>query len=238
MALVSDVAEILQSVAVNKYHTPYLYSVFLRALLASKMEGSRPSSPRATHSKGESTNNGPIFSQNQNDAGMGVNGSHFSTTTDSPARNTLTAGFNPNDMYGLDMYKSLGENYGDMSNYVNPFAVDINSPGHIVDATAPFNGAPTLGLDQSAPMSLDSFLSAGFWDSMLVPGMLHFFLSQPRLIIITGFSNTLEGMSGGFIYGPGGSGFISRLHSPIGSRRQTPKGEQGPLPTTIPLEAN
>jgi hypothetical protein len=72
-------------------------------------------------------------------------------------------------MYGVDMYRSLGENYGDMSNFVNPFAVDINSPGNLLDPMASFGA---VGLDQNAPMSLDSFLSAGFWDSMLVPGTL------------------------------------------------------------------
>ncbi|KAI0062372.1 hypothetical protein BV25DRAFT_1804016 [Artomyces pyxidatus] len=42
-------------------------------------------------------------------------------------------------------------------------------------------------------LSMDSILSSGFWDNVLVPG----------------YSNPMEGLSGGFVYGTGGSGFIT-----------------------------
>jgi hypothetical protein len=47
--------------------------------------------------------------------------------------------------------------------------------------------------DQLGAMSMDSILSTSFWDSVLIPG----------------YSNTFEGLSGGFVYGAGGSGFIT-----------------------------
>jgi len=47
--------------------------------------------------------------------------------------------------------------------------------------------------DDLGMLSMDTILSGGFWDNVLVPG----------------YSNTMEGLSGGFVYGVGGSGFIA-----------------------------
>ena len=163
LALVADIAETFDKVAVNKYHTPHLYSVFLRALLASKLDHSQPGSPRLAGSKG--SNAGPVIAPN--DPSMVMNGSAYSSTLESPSRTSFT---NTSDMFGLEMYRSLGENYGDMSNYVNPF--DMSS-AQAADAAQPVNGEAPTGNDPNAPMSLDSFLSSGFWDSMLVPGASH-----------------------------------------------------------------
>ncbi|CAG8636734.1 17292_t:CDS:2, partial [Acaulospora colombiana] len=219
-------AETLQAVAISKTHTPYLYSVFLRALLASKMETSRPPSPNPA------VNNGPVLSANDASTAMGAGGLNglMYPSAESPTRNSFgnhhqhSQNGSVSDMFGLEMYKSLGENYGDGSAFVNPFDMSSAGAGFGVDqmqhSSAAFDAAMG-GMDSGAPMSLDSLLSSGFWDSMLVPG----------------FSNTLEGMSGGFIYGPGGSGYISRWHSPSGSRRQTPRNENKSLPSGMtPLE--
>jgi hypothetical protein len=47
LALVKDMADTLEGIAANQLHTPYLYSIFLRALLAVKADGaSSPASPR------------------------------------------------------------------------------------------------------------------------------------------------------------------------------------------------
>ncbi|CAG7849352.1 SubName: Full=Uncharacterized protein {ECO:0000313/EMBL:CCA78067.1} [Serendipita indica DSM 11827] len=211
LTLVGEMADTLQTVAVNKYHTPYLYSVFLRALLASKVEGSQPNSPRPMATPG------PVISAN--DPAMQTSGMHFAPGPESPTRNGFS---NSGDLFGLDMYRSLGENYGDTSNFVNPFDMSTAQPMNM-DISSAYNASvPAPSADPYAPMSLDSLLSSGFWDSMLVPG----------------FSNTLEGMSGGFIYGPGGSGFISRWHSPASSRRQTPKADNRSLPGMTPLEVS
>jgi hypothetical protein len=164
LALVADIAETFDKVAVNKYHTPHLYSVFLRALLASKLDQSQPGSPRLGGTKGGNTG-GPVIAAN--DPSMVMSGSTYSSALESPSRTSFT---NTSDMFGLEMYRSLGENYGDMSNFVNPFDMSSAQPS---DAAQPANAETPTGNDPNAPMSLDSFLSAGFWDSMLVPGASH-----------------------------------------------------------------
>ncbi|KAG1863638.1 fungal-specific transcription factor domain-containing protein [Suillus subalutaceus] len=57
-------------------------------------------------------------------------------------------------------------------------------------------------------LSMENILSNGFWDSVLVPG----------------YSDTMEGLSGGFVFGAGGSGLITPgwLPSPIPSGENTP----------------
>jgi hypothetical protein len=160
LALVEDMAEMLQNIAVNKCHTPHLYSVFLRALLASKLEGSRPNSPPPT------TSTGPVISAN--DSAMMTN-LPYPQGPESPPR----SGFVSSNDVGLEMYKSLGENYGDVTGFVNPFdmSAQTQNTSGIGDVSGHFD-AGSLGMDTNAPMSLDSFLSTGFWDSMLVPGAI------------------------------------------------------------------
>ncbi|KAG1893272.1 fungal-specific transcription factor domain-containing protein [Suillus fuscotomentosus] len=57
-------------------------------------------------------------------------------------------------------------------------------------------------------LSMENILSNGFWDSVLVPG----------------YSDTMEGLSGGFVFGAGGSGLITPgwLPSPMPSGQNTP----------------
>ncbi|KAG1734300.1 fungal-specific transcription factor domain-containing protein [Suillus lakei] len=57
-------------------------------------------------------------------------------------------------------------------------------------------------------LSMENILSNGFWDSVLVPG----------------YSDTMEGLSGGFVFGAGGSGLITPgwLPSPVPSGQNTP----------------
>jgi len=55
--------------------------------------------------------------------------------------------------------------------------------------------------------SMDNILGDGFWDSVLIPG----------------FSNNFEGLSNGFVYGAGGSGFITpKRTSPAVSGANSP----------------
>jgi len=66
--------------------------------------------------------------------------------------------------------------------------------------------------DQSihSPLSLDNIFPEEFWDTVLVPGT----------------ANTLGGLSGGFVYGVGGSGIITpRLQSPYQSGLNSPMGQ-------------
>ncbi|KAI0077103.1 hypothetical protein K474DRAFT_1621646 [Panus rudis PR-1116 ss-1] len=80
--------------------------------------------------------------------------------------------------------------------------------GPVADmSTFPPTMAPQQAEDMSM-LSMDSILSTSFWDSVLVPG----------------YSNTLEGLSGGFVYGAGGSGLITpRMGlTPFASGANTP----------------
>jgi len=70
LALVKDMADTLESVAANQLHTPHLYSLFLRALLAAKADGaSRPASPRP-----QFTNNDNSFSFNNTNGAQPATG--------------------------------------------------------------------------------------------------------------------------------------------------------------------
>lgn len=85
--------------------------------------------------------------------------------------------------------------------------------------------------DHLGMLTMDSILSASFWDSVLVPGMLSpQALRGVTLTFGTGYSNTMEGISGGFVYGAGGSGMITpgMALSPLPSGFSTPS-QQKPL---------
>ena len=48
------------------------------------------------------------------------------------------------------------------------------------------------------------------------------------MYLLAGYSNALEGLSGGFVYGAGGSGLITpRLGTPLQSGTNTPTGTAG-----------
>ncbi|TFY65008.1 hypothetical protein EVG20_g5746, partial [Dentipellis fragilis] len=61
----------------------------------------------------------------------------------------------------------------------------------------PTMAAPAAQADEGV-LSMDSILSGSFWDNVLVPG----------------YANPMEGLSGGFVYGSGGSGFITPHFGP------------------------
>ncbi|PCH37919.1 hypothetical protein WOLCODRAFT_22945 [Wolfiporia cocos MD-104 SS10] len=66
--------------------------------------------------------------------------------------------------------------------------------GPVADmSTFPPTMAPNPNQVDMSMLSMDSILSADFWDSVLVPGS----------------SNSLESLSNGFVYGAGGSGLIT-----------------------------
>ncbi|KZV88288.1 hypothetical protein EXIGLDRAFT_619562 [Exidia glandulosa HHB12029] len=101
----------------------------------------------------------------------------------------------------------------------NGKAVSVDSMSTLADFQFSSEMGPVADLSTFPPtmmtaddpanlMSMDNILSNGFWDSMLVPG----------------YSNALEGLSGGFVYGIGGSGLITpRLGgSPYASGTHTP----------------
>ncbi|KAJ6501982.1 fungal-specific transcription factor domain-containing protein [Mycena sanguinolenta] len=80
--------------------------------------------------------------------------------------------------------------------------------GPVADmSTFPPTMAPTPTEDSLGSLTMDNILSTGFWDSMLVPGY-----------------NAMEGLSGGFIFGAGGSGLITPRvgASPLQSGNNSP----------------
>ncbi|RPD66529.1 hypothetical protein L226DRAFT_454613 [Lentinus tigrinus ALCF2SS1-7] len=100
--------------------------------------------------------------------------------------------------------------------------------GPVADiSTFPPTMAPS-SVDHMNVLSMDSILSSEFWDSVLVPGS----------------SNSMESLSGGFVYGAGGSGFITpRLWmSPLPSGSSSPvrtslaNHQEGELGLEVPLD--
>jgi len=176
LALVKDMADTLEGIAASQLHTPYLYSIFLRALLAVKADGaSNPASPRPqlVH-----TDNSFLFNN--------TNGSQNTAGT-SPY-----PGFSP----GLGLYTGTGEiPYDALMDFQNPFMTgDLSGPSAAITAsmapppvpgsgsmgsyTLPGGPNPAAGLptphtynpQNSSGLSMENILNGGFWDSMLVPG--------------------------------------------------------------------
>lgn len=89
---------------------------------------------------------------------------------------------------------------------------DYEFPGEMGPAeditTFPPTMAPLPPDDGMNMYSMEHWLSNGFWDSLLVPG----------------YSDAMEGLSGGFVFGAGGSGLITPglLPSPVPSGCNTP----------------
>lgn len=177
LSIVKDMADTLENVAANHFHTPYLYSMFLRALLAAKTDnanGSGPASPR------------PQFSTSNTDTAY--------TPAITNTAQQLPSGFSQATQ-GLGLYHGLGEMAysGFGMDYENPFTTDMGSMGPPPLPMPMSNGQGTAPLGTFAPpnggmqpsnsgnngnntqnansmVSVDSILSTGFWDSMLVPG--------------------------------------------------------------------
>ncbi|KAI6109599.1 fungal-specific transcription factor domain-containing protein [Pisolithus sp. B1] len=99
--------------------------------------------------------------------------------------------------------------------------ISVNGPNGINDyqyagemgpaediTTFPPTMAPLPPDDGMNMYSMEHWLSNGFWDSVLVPG----------------YSDAMEGLSGGFVFGAGGSGLITPglLPSPVPSGCNTP----------------
>lgn len=144
--LVKETADLLEAVAASPMHTPALYSVFLRALIAAK----KTAAPNTTNSKDSPQFDGdPAPVQGAPNSYQGFSSS------------TAVAGSN----------SGLGAN-GNGYQSLNEFQFD-GEMGPVVDMTT---FPPTMAEqnDQSvtSPMSFDHIFSGGFWDSVLVPGML------------------------------------------------------------------
>lgn len=189
-AIVRHVAELLEGIAAGPMHTPALYGSFLHALLSSLAEGQ----------------SGPEQDVNKDDEHQRL---RVGIQVNSPQYGGQPQG-SQNDMSGFSVAT------GGFESSMAPSEFQFNGEmGPAMDiSTFPPTMAPVDQVgDASGILTMDSILSSGFWDSVLVPG----------------YSNTLEGMSGGFVYGPGVSGLItSRLASPAHSGANTPMGGTRP----------
>ncbi|KAG9039454.1 hypothetical protein FRB95_010743 [Tulasnella sp. JGI-2019a] len=188
---VNDVADLLESVAVNPYHTPALYSTFLRALVSSKTGASQAPSPRMAF-KDDPMSDGDVRPSNElqvQDLGMNNNQNgngpqQLSGRSGSPMRENT---FNAWQHFAGETGQAQVQ---DMTTFPPTFAPAPSDQNHDLNM-----------------FSMDNILGNGFWDSVLIPG----------------YSNSFEGLSGGFAYGPGGSGFITpKVNSPVNSGANSP----------------
>ncbi|KAF8582334.1 hypothetical protein K439DRAFT_1413481 [Ramaria rubella] len=183
IALVKDVADLLERVAVGPLHTPALYSTLLRALISAKVDGNTtiPNSP--------GTNANDEKHEHSLDPNQMLSGVAGELRSDGTVKPSMLGGMEPTT--NPLAFQSAGE--------MGPVADMSIFPPRM--ASSPLD--ETSGL-----MSMESILSNDFWDSVLVPG----------------YSNTLEGLSGGFVYGAGGNSvyIASRLGTPIVSATHSP----------------
>lgn len=199
-----DVSNVLESIAANPSHTPALYSGFLRALVSAKLENSL-----ANHNASTNSANSPS------------QGGYQSGT---PRETNLSSTYGqPN--YATDPSFLLGE-----------FQFE-SEMGPVADmSTFPPTMAPNPSEDNMGSLTMDNILSSGFWDSVLVPGTSSS-VGRPTsycidLICLSSGYNSMDGLSGGFVFGAGGSGLITPRFgmSPMHSGSNTPaRGAHGGL---------
>ncbi|KAL4244821.1 Protease transcriptional activator prtT [Abortiporus biennis] len=185
VSLVKDVADVMESVSAGPLHAPALYSTFLRALLSAKTEP--PSSIQNL-----SAENAPTATSLAASTVSSVDLMQPPSSTTSPngmvqsppiptTNNASTSNISAAAAIALD---PLSEFHFDSE--MGP-AVDLSTfPPTMAPPQQPQD-------DHLGMLSMDSILSNTFWDNVLVPG----------------YSGSLEGLSGGFVYGAGGSGLIT-----------------------------
>lgn len=162
--LIKDVASLLERAAVGPLHTPALYATFLKALISAKFEGTNT-----------------VLNSPPMNVGTSINGMNLQANSQAIS-NTVeerNVGVKPN---------ILGAN----SQMFNPMDFSAGEMGPVMDmSTFPPRMAPQTEEPPSQLLSMDSILSSDFWDSVLVPGMLHILtsaattislISSPRLL--------------------------------------------------------
>jgi len=129
------------------------------------------------------------------------------------------------DTHTPTIYGQQQQNYSqDPSLLLNEFQFD-SEMGPVADiSTFPPTMAPYPSDDSMGALTIENILSSGFWDSMLVPGY-----------------NSMDGFSGGFVFGANGSGLITPRFggSPLHSGSNTPArfGSHNPDLTQISINA-
>jgi hypothetical protein len=208
LALVTDVADTLESVAINSSHTPALYSTFLRAVVTARTAGpSQPPSPRANMTQNPmdisfaaqqqpNNTNSPLDAQLASNPAAGVLGDEHQFG-DGALGLKMFPPANGGNGDAIGPGASAGAGGGDGGNV----GAGGTTPGgelvwntHMSGANGGAAGGeldlqvamssfqlpnPPQGDDFSS-MSMDNILSGGFWDNVLMPGM---FESWSRLLL-------------------------------------------------------
>lgn len=202
--LVRDVADVLDNIAANPLHTPALYSGFLRALISAKLDA-QPSSQQQSVNGDE-----PMHDADQNQQqGQGQDAQNH-TSDQMNGNNGVQSGTQtPNSgMFPHGIFGGSSSGIHGPEGLLHEFQFD-SEMGPVADmSTFPPTMAPNPSEDALAgALTMENILSSGFWDSMLVPGY-----------------NSMDGLSGGFVFGAGGSGLITPRFgvSPMQSGANTP----------------
>ncbi len=227
IAIVRDVANTFDQVAVGPLHTPALYSCFLRALISARTDGSANQDgqqQQQTDSELAASHDGAAASSSNSSSSSGHAHSHVNGHTNGHSHGPLAS-------HALEGFAYTGE------------------MGPVVDiSTFPPTMAPN-SVDHMNVLSMDSILSSEFWDSVLVPGESPLLsrcavVGGSRTHMLEGSSHAMESLSGGFVYGAGGSGFITprMWMSPLPSGSSSPvraghvHHQEGPAPGELGLE--
>ncbi|KAH7343792.1 fungal-specific transcription factor domain-containing protein [Rhizoctonia solani] len=143
LQVVNDIADVLERIAANPYHTPALYSTFLRALIAAKKESvTAPPSPKLLATDGQE----PVADGHAQQIGPTL--SHNEPMGEVP--------FN-----GMKLYPPAGDGH------LGP----LELPAHTDESFPPqLNGHVDTGDHTMDGLGMDQMFSNGFWDSMLMPG--------------------------------------------------------------------
>ncbi|KAA1469252.1 hypothetical protein DENSPDRAFT_834825 [Dentipellis sp. KUC8613] len=196
LALVGDVADMFDAVAAGPLHTPALYSHFLRALLAARNQAKAGAQQDAPQSQSQSQSDQPA------DSSAGAAAAAAATTTGTGAGTAAGTGTRTGaSETAKDADPPAAQN---QNQFYTPFSLSefqfASEMGPVADMSTfpPTMAAPAAPAADDGVLSMDSILSGSFWDNVLVPG----------------YANPMEGLSGGFVYGSGGSGFITPHFGP------------------------
>ncbi|KAF9227599.1 hypothetical protein BS17DRAFT_856106 [Gyrodon lividus] len=193
--LVKDIAAVLGEIAANSHHTPALYSTFLRALISARTDGPQQQQQQQQPQQRLLQPQPQHQPQSQPQTDVVVG-------DEGMLQNDMGLSVSNSALFGSAMTTNS-------MNGMNEFQF-ASEMGPVADmSTFPPTMAALPTSDEGMGMlSMENILSHGFWDSVLVPG----------------YSDTMEGLSGGFVFGAGGSGLITPgwLPSPLPSGSNTP----------------
>jgi len=238
------VADVLENIAANSTHTPALYAAFLRALISAKLAPQRNLVDKPEQDQGDdNVGAGPTLSIYESPSSS----THVvpSPLVPHPASLSPDTSIDPN----LQLHQALPPHsqpeasgngfFNDPQNYyMNEFHFESEmGPATDITTFPPTMAVPPNSGEDSAMMSgltMENILSSGFWDNMLVPGassrhdLREMFCVLMRSVCVCvcvceGY-NSMDGFSGGCVFGTGGSGLITPRFglSPVQSGVNTP----------------